>query len=92
MFEFTKELAEYYFSPWIKVLKAALPPGLGKKGLKLEIPPEKKITSSYKSPILFPKQRTERCRIANTVIYPQGRAQNIPNPRYYRQWQNRNLL
>lgn len=50
MLEFTKELAGYYFSPWAKVLKAALPPGLGKKGLKLELPAEKKITFSYNRP------------------------------------------
>ncbi|MFH1548701.1 MAG: primosomal protein N' [Candidatus Omnitrophota bacterium] len=50
MFELTKELAEYYFTPWIKVLKAALPPGLGKKGLKSEAKPENNLDFSYQTP------------------------------------------
>lgn len=51
MLEFTKELAEYYFLPWVKVLKAALPPGLNnKKGLKLEAEPENNLDFPYQSP------------------------------------------
>ena len=50
MFEFTKELSEYYFLSWIKVLKAALPPGLSKKGLKLEAGSTGSPTLSYQSP------------------------------------------
>jgi len=51
MFRFTKELSEYYFLPWLKVLKAALPPGLSnKKGLKLENIPEKGSDFFYQNP------------------------------------------
>ncbi len=51
MFEFTKELAKYYFMPWIKVLKAALPPGLNnKKGLKMETEDENNLDFSYNRP------------------------------------------
>jgi primosomal protein N' (replication factor Y) len=50
MFKFTKELSDYYFSPWIKVLKAALPPALGKRGLKLGSSGKKKVKSKYKRP------------------------------------------
>ncbi|MDD5455106.1 MAG: primosomal protein N' [Candidatus Ratteibacteria bacterium] len=51
MFEFTKELANYYFMPWIKVLKAALPPGLNnKKGLKSEPVVENNPDFSYNRP------------------------------------------
>ena len=51
MFKFTKELAEYYFMPWVKVLKAALPPALSnKKGLRLEIDSKDIPTLSYQQP------------------------------------------
>lgn len=48
--KFTKELSRYYYSPWIKFLRAAVPPALGKKGLKVDTLESKKTKFSYNPP------------------------------------------